>query len=95
MTIIEKKLDHVFKDLTLIIDSFDYSCINITGFKKLNGSQVLKDNISYILNSLRLSVSDNEKNNTILHIFNSKYILDGTNIENLPIGLFGDFYLMN
>ncbi len=92
VTIIEKKLDHVFKDLTLIIDSFDYSCINITGFKKLNGSQVLKDNISYILNSLRLSVSDNEKNNTILHIFNSKYILDGTNIENLPIGLFGDFY---
>ena len=30
--------------------------------------------------------------NNIVHIFNSKSILDGTNVENLPIGLFGDFY---
>ena len=29
---------------------------------------------------------------TILHIFNSKYKLDNKRIENLPIGLFGDFY---
>ena len=52
----------------------------------------MKDNISYILNSLKLIISENEKNKTILHIFNSKNILDGTIIENLPIGLFGDFY---
>ena len=32
------------------------------------------------------------KNKTILHIFNSKSILDGKETENLPIGLFGDFY---
>ena len=29
---------------------------------------------------------------TILHIFNDKFILDQKNIENLPIGLFGNFY---
>ena len=28
----------------------------------------------------------------ILHIFNSKYSLDKKEIDNLPIGLFGDFY---
>ena len=32
------------------------------------------------------------KKKTILHIFNSKFILDQKNIENLPIGLFGNFY---
>ena len=28
----------------------------------------------------------------ILHIFNSNFYLDKEKIENLPIGLFGDFY---
>ena len=29
---------------------------------------------------------------TILHIFNSNFFLDSKKIDNLPIGLFGDFY---
>ena len=90
--IIEKKLDHIFKDVVLILGNFNCSCINISGFKRLNGSQVLKENISFILNSLKLAVNENEKQKTILHIFNSKSILDGINTENLPIGLFGDLY---
>ena len=89
---IEDKINYVFKEVTIIIDTFENSCINISGFKKLNGSQVLKENISYILNSLKLAISENETKKTILHIFNSKSILDGISIENLPIGLFGDFY---
>ena len=92
VAIIEKKLNYIFQDVTVAIDNFDYSCINISGFKKLNGSQVLKENISYILNSLKLAVTENEKQKTILHIFNSKSILDGIRVDNLPIGLFGDFY---
>ncbi|MBD1150624.1 hypothetical protein IDH12_04480 [Pelagibacterales bacterium SAG-MED29] len=92
VAIIEKKLNYIFQDVTVLIDNFDYSCINISGFKKLNGSQVLKENISYILNSLKLAVTENEKQKTILHIFNSNSILDGIRIDNLPIGLFGDFY---
>ena len=90
--IIEKKLNFIFKDVILLIDNFYYSSINISGFKRLNGSQVLKENISYILNSLKLAITENEKQKTILHIFNSKSVLDGTMVENLPIGLFGDFY---
>ena len=89
---IEDKLNYVFKDVTIVLDNFYYSCINISGFKKLNGSQVLKENISYILNSVKLAVTENKKEKTILHIFNSKSVLDGTRVENLPIGLFGDFY---
>ena len=90
--IIEDKINYVFNDVTVILNHSLYSCINISGFKKLNGSQVLKENISYILNSLKLAVTENEKDKTILHIFNSKSVLDGNRVENLPIGLFGDFY---
>ena len=89
---IENKLDYIFKEVIVILDFFNYSCLNLSGFKKLNGSQVLEENISYILNSIKLTVTENEKENTILHIFNSKNILDGNIVENLPIGLFGNFY---
>jgi cell division protein FtsA len=90
--LIEQKLNFTFKMTTLIIDNFNCSFINFTGFKKLNGSQILKENIIYILNSLKSKIDESEKKKTILHIFNSKYYLDKKKIENLPIGLFGDFY---
>ena len=38
--------------MLLMIDNFDYTCLNLSGFKKLNGSQLIKENITYILNSL-------------------------------------------
>ena len=92
LAIIEKKLNYVFKEVNVVINCLNYSCLNISSFKKLNGSQILKENISYILNSLKTLVTENEKNKTIIHIFNSKSLLDGIQTENLPIGLFGDFY---
>ena len=52
----------------------------------------MKENITYILNSLKSCVEEIETKKKILHIFNSKFNLDNKNIENLPIGLFGDFY---
>jgi cell division protein FtsA len=89
---IEQKVNFIFKDMVLIINNFNCSFINLTGFKKLNGSQILKENITYILNSLKSNIDETENKKTILHIFNSNYNLDKKKIENLPIGLFGDFY---
>ena len=66
--------------------------LNFTGFKKLNGTQISKENITYILNSLKFNVEEVEKNKKIIHMFNSNYTLDKKKIDNLPIGLFGDFY---
>ena len=44
------------------------------------------------MNTLKSYVDKIESKKTILHIFNSKFNLDNEKIENLPIGLFGDFY---
>ncbi len=90
--LIEKKLDFIFKEVILLINNFNYSIINFSGFKRLNGSQLSKDNITYILNSLKSKISEVEKNKIIIHIFNTQYILDKKTLDNLPIGLFGNFY---
>ena len=89
---IEQKLNFTFKEVVLILENFDPSFISFTGYKKLNGSQVLKENITYILNSLKSRIDELENKKKILHIFNSKFNLDNKIIENLPIGLFGDLY---
>ena len=88
----ENKFNIVFKEVILIIDDFNCSLINLSGFKKLNGSQLNKNDVTYILNSLKSKINEIENKKTILHIFNSKYILDNAILNNLPIGLFGNFY---
>ena len=35
---------------------------------------------------------ETEKNKSIIHLFNSIYLLDNKLIKNLPIGLHGNFY---
>ena len=90
--LVEQKVNCTFKEIILILDNFNPSFINLSGFKKLNSSQVLRENITYILNTLKSYVNRVETKKTILHIFNSKFKLDYKKIENLPIGLFGDFY---
>ena len=51
--LIEQKLNHTFKEIVIVLDNFNPTFINLTGFKKLNGSQVLRENITYILNTLK------------------------------------------
>ena len=90
--LIEKKLGVTFKEIVLIIENFNPTFINLSGYKKLNGSQILKENVTYILNTLKSNITEIESKKTIIHIFNSQFKLDNKKIENLPIGLFGDFY---
>ena len=89
---LEQKLNIVFKEATIIISNFNCSVINLSGYKKLNGSQLVKENITYIINSLKSKIIEVEDNKRILHIFNTKFLIDKTETGNLPIGLFGNFY---
>ena len=69
--------------------------MNVSGYKKLNGSQVSNEDIIYILNNIKKIILENEINYFLVHLFNSNFSLDSDNLENLPIGLFGDFYNQN
>ncbi len=89
---IEQRVNYTFKDIIVIINNFETYFLNLCGFKKLNGTQILKENITYILNSLKSCIDQFEEDKKILHIFNSEYNLDKKKLDNLPIGLFGNFY---
>ena len=88
---IEQKLNFTFKEVIISLQDIDFSILNISGFKNLNGAQLTREDITYILNSLKTQINELEKK-TVLHIFNTEYILDSKKTENLPLGLFGNFY---
>ncbi len=89
---IENRLNFLFSDANVITNQNNFECVNVSGFKKLNGNQILSEDISYIINDIRSKLIETEKYKKIIHLFNSKYLLDNKNMKNLPIGLFGDFY---
>ena len=88
---IEQKLNFTFKEVIISLQDIDFSILNVSGFKNLNGAQLTRENITYILNSLKTQINELEKK-IVLHIFNTNYILDNKKTENLPLGLFGNFY---
>jgi len=92
---IEDELNYFFSKTSVVINPNNINCLNISGYKKLNGSQVSKEDISYILNDIKKTITTNEDKYSLVHLFNSSFALDSDNLENLPIGLFGEFYNQN
>jgi len=92
---LEDELNFFFSNTSVIINPNDINCLNVSGYKKLNGSQVSEEDITYILNDIKKTVSLNEDKYSLIHLFNSSFSIDSDNLENLPIGLFGEFYNQN
>jgi cell division protein FtsA len=92
---IEDDMNYFFSNAAVIINPNPINCLNVSGYKKLNGSQVSSEDIAYILNNIKKIILDSENNDSLIHLFNSNFSLDSDNLENLPIGLFGDFYNQN
>ena len=92
---IEDDMDYFFSNTTVVINPTQINCLNVSGYKKLNGSQISSNDITYILNDIKKIILESENNDYLVHLFNSNFSLDSDNLENLPIGLFGEFYNQN
>ena len=89
---IEKTINYTFSSINIVTDQKNFDCINISGFKKLKSSQILKEDIEYLINISKRLIHENNEDKSIIHLFNSKFNLDNSILENLPIGLYGEFY---
>ncbi len=92
---LERESNQTFKNISLVINEPEISCINLSGFKKLKGSKVDKRDVEYILNEAQISISQNNKKNSILHIINSYFILDKIKKNKIPLNLHGDHLSLN
>ena len=92
---LEDEMNDFFSEASIVINPKNVNCLNISGYKKLNGGQVSKEDIAYILNDIKKTIMLNENKYSVIHLFNASFSLDSDNLENLPIGLFGEFYNQN
>jgi len=92
---IEDEINYFFSHATIVINPNNINCLNVSGYKKLSGAQVSNEDITYILNDIKKIIINNENKYSLIHLFNSSFSLDSDNLENLPIGLFGEFYNQN
>ena len=92
---IEDDINFFFSNVAIVINPNKINCLNVSGYKKLNGSQITNDDIGYILNDIKKIILESENNDYLVHLFNSNFSLDSDNLENLPIGLSGEFYNQN
>ena len=59
---IEEDINFFFSSVAVIINPNKINCLNVSGYKKLNGSQVSNEDITYILNDIKKIILDSENN---------------------------------
>lgn len=92
LDLIEKKIDFTFKEVTIISTQISLDCRNVSGYIKLSGAQIQEEDITYVINNIKKKITETENDKTLIHLFNTSFNLDKSDLKNLPIGLHGEFY---
>ena len=69
----EDDINYFFSSVVVVINPNKINCLNVSGYKKLNGSQVSSEDIVYILNDIKKIILDSEDNYSLVHLFNSNF----------------------
>ena len=86
----EKKAKISLKKINVIFEQPDFLCTRFSKNKKIDGSKIYKDDIEFLLKEAKKQLTLNDKNQSIIHIFNHNYIVDGKMFVDEPIGVFAD-----
>ena len=86
----EKKAKISLKKINVVFEQPDFLCTKFSKHKKIDGSKIHKDDIEFLLKEAKKQLILNDKNQSIIHIFNHNYIVDGKIFMEEPIDVFAD-----
>ena len=86
----EKKAKVSLKKINVIFEQPDFLCTKFSKHKKIGGSQIHKDDIDFLLKEAKKQLILNDKKQSIIHIFNHNYVVDGKAFDDEPIGVYAD-----
>ena len=81
---LEKKTNKYIDDINLMIDSPKTLSIGISFFKKLDGSQLRKENIQFLVQEAKQQILKYYINHNIAHIMINNYKIDNIDYSYLP-----------
>jgi len=90
ITSAEKKANIFLKKINVIIEQQDFLCTRFSKHKKIDGSKIHKEDIAFLLSEGKKQVTENDNKQTIIHIFNHNYIVDGKAFIEEPINVFAN-----
>ena len=90
ISIAEKKAEILLKKINVILEGPEFLSTKFTKHKKINGSKIQKDDIDFLLKEAKKQLILNDKKQTIIHIFNHNYVVDGKAFHDEPIGVYAD-----
>lgn len=86
----EKKAKVSLKKIYVIFEQPDFLCTRFSKHKKIDDSKIHRHDIEFLLKEAKKQLILNDKNQSIIHIFNHNYIVDGKIFIEEPIDVFAD-----
>ena len=86
----EKKAKISLKKINVVFEQPDFLCTKLSKHKKIDGSKIHRHDIEFLLKEAKKQLILNDKNQSIIHIFNHNYIVDGKIFMEEPIDVFAD-----
>ena len=86
----EKKAKISLQKINVVFEQPDFLCTKFSKHKKIDGSKIHKDDIELLLKEAKKQLILNDKKQSIIHIFNHNYIVDGKTFVEEPIGVYAD-----
>ena len=90
LSMAEKKAEVSLKKIYVILEQPDFLCTRFSKNKKIDGSKIHRNDIEFLLREAKKQLILNDKNQSIVHIFNHNYIVDGKTFIEEPINVFAD-----
>jgi len=86
----EKKAKVLLKKINVVIEQTEFLCTTFSKNRKIDGSKIQKEDIEFLLKEAKKQVILNDQTQSIIHIFNHNYIVDGKSFIEEPINIYAD-----
>jgi len=86
----EKKANVSLKKINVVLEQPEFLCTKFSKERKINGSKIQKDDIEFLIKESKKQLIQNDNRQSLIHIFNHNYIVDGKNFIEEPIDVYAD-----
>jgi len=87
----EKKAQVLLKKINVVLEQSEFLCTKFSKHRKIDGSKIHKDDIVFLLKEAKKQVTLNDDKQSIIHIFNHNYVVDGKTFIEEPINVYADY----
>ena len=87
----EKQAKAFIKKINVVLEQTEFLCTKFSKHRKINGAKIHKNDVEFLLKEAKRHVTHNDYTQSIIHIFNHNYVVDGKIFIEEPIDIYADY----